>query len=57
MQSIKKVAAEKGLDVVLDKRAVLLGGQDITDVVSVELKKKSIANQLTLPGMKPAVKK
>jgi len=57
IQSIKKVAAEKGLDIILDKRAVLLGGQDITDIVSVELKKKSIANQLTLPGVKPAVKK
>jgi outer membrane protein len=57
MQTIKKVAAEKGLDVILDKRAVLLGGQDITDIVSVELRKKSIANQLTLPGVKPAVKK
>ena len=41
LQSIKKIADEKGLTVVFDKRAVLLGGTDITDTVSAELKKKA----------------
>ena len=39
-QAIRKIAQEKGLDVVFDKRAVLSGGVDITQPVSNELKKK-----------------
>lgn len=39
LQSIKKVAAEKGLDIIFDKRAVLTGGVDVTDVVTKHLKK------------------
>ncbi|MBI2995942.1 MAG: OmpH family outer membrane protein [Candidatus Melainabacteria bacterium] len=41
LQAIKKIAGEKGLDVILDKRAVLVGGTDITDSVSLQLKKKA----------------
>lgn len=41
VQAIKKIAAEKGLDVVFDKRAVLVGGLDITQPVSDFLKKKA----------------
>jgi outer membrane protein len=41
LQSIKKVASVKGIDVVFDKRAVLSGGVDITDEVVLILKKKS----------------
>ncbi len=41
LTSIKKVAGEKTLDVVFDKRAVLVGGADITDAVSTELRKKA----------------
>lgn len=51
LASIKKIAAEKGLEVVLDKRAVLVGAVDITDAVAVELKKKPLANQVTLPSI------
>ena len=40
LQSIKKVAAEKWIEIVFDKRAVLYGGSDITDTVSDYLKKK-----------------
>ncbi|OGI20042.1 MAG: hypothetical protein A3B68_00345 [Candidatus Melainabacteria bacterium RIFCSPHIGHO2_02_FULL_34_12] len=40
LAAIKKTASEKGLDVVFDKRAVLVGGTDITDAVSEALKKK-----------------
>ena len=40
LQAIKKIAGEKGLEVVFDKRAVLTGGVDITQAVSSELKKK-----------------
>ncbi len=57
MQTVKKIAAEKGIETVLDKRAVLIGGVDITDAVSIELKKKALLNQITLPGIKPPVKK
>lgn len=46
LQAIKKVSTEKGLDIVFDKRAVLLGGVDVTDAVSEQLKKKTpIANE------------
>lgn len=40
VSAIKTIAGEKGIDVVFDKRAVLYGGSDITDVVSDYLKKK-----------------
>ncbi len=40
LQSIKTIAAEKGLEVVLDKRAVLYGGADLTQPVLEVLKKK-----------------
>lgn len=40
VSSIKTVAGEKGIDVVFDKRAVLYGGTDLTEVVSSQLKKK-----------------
>lgn len=59
LQAIKKVAVEKGLDVVFDKRAVLVGGADITQAVSGELKKKAPIAQnkpLTLPQEKSAIK-
>lgn len=56
LASIKKIAAEKGIEVVLDKRAVLVGAQDITDAVALELKKKPIANQIGLPSI-PSQKK
>lgn len=42
---IKKISSEKGLDVVFDKRAVLLGGVDITQVVIDHLKKKAPVTQ------------
>lgn len=46
LQAIKKISAEKGLEIVFDKRAVLSGGVDITDVVAEQLKKKTpIANE------------
>lgn len=38
--AIKKVADKKGLSVVLDKMAVIYGGQDITQDVASELGKK-----------------
>lgn len=41
VNAIKTIAGEKGIEVVLDKRAVLYGGSDITDTVSEYLKKKS----------------
>lgn len=41
LQAVKKIALQKGLDVVFDKRAVLTGGIDITDAVSEALKKKA----------------
>lgn len=41
VNSIKKIADSKGLETVLDKRAVLVGGVDITEEVIAELKKKS----------------
>ncbi len=43
--AIKKVSTEKGLDIVLDKRAVLTGGVDLTETVLNELKKKPVALQ------------
>ena len=45
VQAIKKISSQKGLDVVLDKRAVLVGGADITDEVSDYLKKGPIAEE------------
>ncbi len=45
VQAIKKISTDKGLDVVLDKRAVLVGGVDLTDEVSEYLRKKSIAEE------------
>lgn len=56
LASIKKVASEKGLEVVFDKRAVLTGGVDITESVSDVLKKKSIANE-TAPQEKVKLEK
>ena len=38
--AIKKIAQEKGLEVVFDKRAVLVGGSDVTDAVAEILKRK-----------------
>ncbi|GEM_PF-3221546 len=38
--AIKKVALEKGLEVVFDRRAVLVGGSDVTDAVAEILKRK-----------------
>jgi len=38
--SIKKVADKKGLAVVIDKMAVVYGGQDITQDVIADLGKK-----------------
>lgn len=40
LQAIRKVSGERGIDVVFDKRAVLVGGTDITQAVSEHLKKK-----------------
>lgn len=40
LQAIRKIAFERGLDVVFDKRAVLTGGVDVTQAVSEQLKKK-----------------
>lgn len=40
LNAVEKVASKKGLEVVFDKRAVLLGGVDITEEVSQELKKQ-----------------
>lgn len=60
LQAIKKVSAEKGLDVVMDKRAVLSGGTDVTDLVSEQLKKKPpIANgdSQTSPSLEKSEKK
>ena len=46
LQAIKKISLEKGIEVVFDKRAVLSGGVDITNIVSEQLKKKTpIANE------------
>ena len=58
MQAIKKVSTDKGIEVVFDKRAVLVGGSDITDEVSEYLKKKPIAEE-PAKSVKPieAVKK
>ena len=42
LQAIKKVALEKGLDVVFDKRAVLTGGTDVTSDVTKHLKKGAV---------------
>ncbi len=52
LSSIKKVALEKTLDVVFDKRAVLVGGVDITNAVSEQLKKKAPIADGTSPGTK-----
>ena len=41
LQTIKKIAAERTLDIVFDKRAVLVGGVDITQSVTDLLKKKA----------------
>lgn len=41
LDAIKKITADKGLDVVFDKRAVLTGGLDVTDEVAELLKKKT----------------
>ena len=38
--AIKKVADKKGMSVVIDKMAVIYGGQDITQEVIAELGKK-----------------
>ena len=40
LQAIRTIAAEKGLDVIFDKRAVLFGGVDVTQAVTSELKRK-----------------
>lgn len=40
LESIKEIATKKGIEVVLDKRAVLIGGTDITDDVAQVLQKK-----------------
>ena len=46
LQAIKTISAEKGLNVVFDKRAVLYGGVDITQPVIDHLKKKiPLANE------------
>ena len=39
LAAIKQIAGKKGFDVVFDRRAVLVGGADITEEVSSELKK------------------
>ena len=45
LQAIKKISSEKGIEVVFDKRAVLVGGNDITIQVTDLLRKKvPIAN-------------
>lgn len=41
LQAIKSVALKKGLEAVIDKRAVLYGGTDVTSSVLEELKKKA----------------
>ena len=41
LQAIKLVALRKGLETVIDKRAVLYGGTDVTQTVLDELKKKA----------------
>lgn len=38
LAAIKQIASKKGFDVVFDRRAVLVGGTDVTDEVSKELK-------------------
>ena len=43
LEAVKKIASEKGVEVVFDKRAVLVGGLDITESVTDYLKKKTIA--------------
>lgn len=43
VSAIKKIAVSKGIEIVVDKRAVLYGGEDLTDLVSKELKNKPIA--------------
>lgn len=40
LSAIKQIASKKGFDVIFDKRAVLVGGTDITEEVSKELKKQ-----------------
>ncbi|MBI3590481.1 MAG: OmpH family outer membrane protein [Candidatus Melainabacteria bacterium] len=53
VQAIKKVAGEKGLEIVFDKRAVLNGGTDVTDAVSEQLKKRiPLANENNLKEKK-----
>lgn len=50
LDSIKKIAQKKGIDVVFDKRAVLVGGEDITEEVAKILQsKKSLANGSPVP--------
>lgn len=44
VDAIKKIALEKGVDLVFDKRAVLVGGVDLTDSVAEVLKRKPLAN-------------
>ena len=57
LQAIKKTSAEKSLDIVFDKRAVLVGGIDVTELVSEQLKKKTpIANEKPTAKEKEDVK-
>ena len=49
LMAIKKISGERGIDIVFDKRAVLVGGQDVTQAVIDYLKKKSPVAQDILP--------
>ena len=40
LEAVKKVSKKVGVDVVLDKQVLIVGGMDLTDMVITELNKK-----------------